>query len=66
MACGTDREKALIDGFKRNLRFAVFLRCFLHFKDNIQRELSSRDIEQNAKKQFIQEIFGKQKGNVKY
>ena len=39
LACGTDREKALIDGFKRNFHFATFLRCFIHFKDNIKREL---------------------------
>ena len=44
LACGTDGEKALIEGFQRNQRFAVFLRCFLHFKDNIKRELTEREI----------------------
>ncbi len=38
LACGTDGEKALIDGLKKSFRFAVFLRCFLHMKDNIKRE----------------------------
>ena len=36
LACGTDGEKALIDGLKHNFRFALFLWCFIHFKDNVQ------------------------------
>ena len=66
LACGTDGEKALIDGFKRSLHFAIFLRCFLHFKDNIKRELAGRGLEEGVRKQYMQEIFGKQEGNVKY
>ena len=66
LACGTDGEKALIDGFKRHMRFAIFLRCFLHFKDNIKRELTDRGITGDAKEQFISEIFGTQEGSVKY
>ena len=38
LSVGSDGKKALIDGFKRNMRFAVFLRCFLHFEDNIERK----------------------------
>ena len=66
LACGTDGEKALMDGFKRNLRFAMFLRCFLHFKDNIKRELTSRGLDEKVRKQFVEEIFGKQEENVKF
>ncbi|XP_028413858.1 uncharacterized protein LOC114536703 [Dendronephthya gigantea] len=66
LACGTDGERALVNGFKRNMRFAVFLRCFLHFKANIERELISRGITGNAKKEFVCEIFGKQEGDIKY
>ena len=32
LACETDGEKRLIDGFQRNFLFATFLRCFIHFK----------------------------------
>eukprot|EP00794_Sanderia_malayensis_P015515 gene15515-17099_t len=32
-ACGTDGERAIIDGFRRNFRHATFLRCFIHFTD---------------------------------
>jgi hypothetical protein len=66
LACGTDGEKALIDGFKRNLRFALFLRCFIHFKDNVKRELTDRGISPEAKAQYLTEIFGKQEGTSKY
>ena len=66
LACGTDGEKALIDSFKRNLRFALFLRCFIHFKDNVKRELTDRGISSEAKIQYLTEIFGKQEGTSKY
>lgn len=66
LSCGTDGERALIDGFKRNFTFAIFLRCFLHFKDNINRELASRGISAGVKKQFIDEIFGKQVESTKF
>ena len=66
LACGTDGEKALIDGFKRNLRLALFLRCFIHFKDNVKRELTDRGISSEAKSQYLTEIFGKQEGTSKY
>ena len=66
LACGTDGERALIDGFKRNFRLAVFLRCFSHFKDNIKRELKTRGFSTNAIQAFIAEIFGKQEENIKY
>ena len=66
LACGTDGEKALIEGFRRNLRFAVFLCCFLHFKDNIKRELTERGLAAHAKKQILDNIFGIQDGTTKY
>ena len=66
LAIGTDGEKALIDGFKRNFRYAVFLRCFIHFKDNIKRELSSRGFSSEIRKLFMAEIFGTQDGARKY
>ena len=66
VACGTDGEKALIDGFKRNLRFALFLRCFIHFKDNVKKEMTDRGISSEAKIQYLTEIFGKQEGTSKY
>lgn len=66
IACGTDGEKALIDGLKRNFRFALFLRCFIHFRDNVKRELKRRGFSADAKKAIVREIFGKQEEQVKY
>eukprot|EP00794_Sanderia_malayensis_P006742 gene6742-7502_t len=66
LACGTDGEKALIDCFRRNFRYAVFLRCFLHFKDNVERELKKRGKTSKNKKLIIQNIFGRQDGATKY
>lgn len=66
LACGTDGEKALIDGLKKNFRFAIFLRCFLHFKENIKRELVNRGFRGSDQKSFMEEIFGRQEGEVKY
>lgn len=66
LACGTDGERALIDGLKRSFRYALFLRCFLHFRDNLRRELKKRGLATNAIEDFITEIFGKQQGNIMY
>jgi hypothetical protein len=66
LACGTDGEKALIDGLKHNFRFALFLWCFIHFKDNVQRQLSERGLPSDIKSKFLNEIFGKQEESTKY
>ena len=66
LACGTDGEKALIDGLKRNFRFSLFLRCFIHFKDNVKRQLSERGMPSEIQSKFLNEIFGKQYENIKY
>ena len=66
IACRTDGEKALISGFKRNFRFALFLQCFIHFKDNVKRELQERGLSNNTEKMFMAEIFGKQEDGTLY
>ena len=54
----------MIDGLKRNFRFALFLRCFIHFRDNLRRELKRRGLPNKTIEEFITEIFGKQQGNT--
>ena len=66
LARGTDGEKALIDRFQQNFRFATFLRCFIHFKGNIKTELKNRNISSTQQKLYMQEIFGKQEGTTKF
>ena len=65
LPCGTDGVTALIDGFQRNFRFATFLRCFIHFKGNIQTEPYSK-ISSTQQKLYMQEMFGKQEGTTKF
>ncbi len=66
LACETDGEKVLIDGLKRNFRFALFVRCFIHFKDNVKRQLSEHGMPSEIQSKFLNEIFGKQDENIKY
>ena len=42
LACGTDEEKAIVDGFKRNVPYAILLRCFIHYKKNMEEHLENR------------------------
>ena len=66
LTCRTDGEEALIDEFQQNFRFATFLRCFIHFKGNIKKELKNRNICSTQHKLYMQEIFGKQEGTTKF
>ena len=66
LACGTDGEKALIDGFQRKFGFATFMRCFIHFKENIKTKLKTRNISFTQQKLYMQEIFGKREGITKF
>ena len=59
LAIGTDGEKALSDGFRRNFRFAVFLRCFIHFKKGIEGNLRDRTItclEKKASSEILWDV----------
>ena len=65
MACATDGEKAIVDGFKRNVPYATFLRCFIHYKKNIEEHLENRRFGKELKKLFLDEIFGLQNSDKK-
>ena len=66
LACGTDGEKAVVDGFKRNVPYAIFLRCFIHYKKNIEVNLENGGFGKELKKLFLDEIFGVQNSNKKF
>ena len=57
LACGTDGEKAVVDGFKRNPPYATFLRCFIHYKKNIEEHLENHGFRKDLNKFFLDEIF---------
>ena len=59
--CDTDGEKAIIDGFQRNAPYALFLRCFIHYKRIIEEYLKKCGFSAESKQLFLGEIFGKQK-----
>ena len=62
LACGTDDEKALTDGFQQNFPFATSLRCFIYFKGNIKAEHKNCYISSTQQNVSMQEIFGKREG----
>ena len=66
IACGTDGEKAIIDGFQRNAPYAIFLRCFIHYKRNIEEHLKNCGFSAESKQLFLEEIFGKQENTKKF
>ena len=46
------------------LLFTLFLRCFMHFRDSTEPQLSERDLSPKIKSKFLNEIVGKQDGNI--
>ena len=66
IACGTDGEKAIIDDFQRNAPDAIFLRCSIHYKRNIEEHLKKCGFSAKSKQLFLEEIFGKQEITVKF
>ena len=53
LACETNREKAIVDGFKTNVPYAIFLRCFMHYKKNIEEHLENSGFGKELKKLFL-------------
>ena len=66
IACGTDGEKAILDGFQRNAPYAIFLRCFIHYKRNIEEHLKKCGFSAESKHLFLEEIFYKQENTIKF
>ena len=62
-AFGTDGEPELIKAFKAVFTTATHLRCFNHIRKNIKGKLESLNIPQKVAKEFIQDIFGVQRGS---
>jgi len=57
-AFGTDGEKALSTAFHTVFRQAVHLRCFLHFKGNLEAKLGEFGVPKHAQIEFIRDVFG--------
>ena len=64
MCFGTDGDKALVEAFAHNFPYALQLRCFVHFKKNIQKKLRSIGFPSSVSDRELADIFGKQTGSV--
>ena len=58
-AFGTDGEAALVNALSMSFPKACHLRCFLHFKGNIERKLTEMRLPNDVVKEFMQDIMGK-------
>ena len=60
---GNDSEEALVKEFKRQLQFAVHLRCFRHMKQDIKRKLTSdMGFPSDIASEVLADIFGNKEG----
>ena len=55
---GTDGEKALSSAFSTVFENAFHLRCFLHFKGNLESRLREYGIPKHMQVEFLRDIFG--------
>ena len=62
-AFGTDGEKALIDAFSHEFRFAIHLSCFIHVRRNIKDELARQMIPDSLRNEILDDIFGRRSGS---
>lgn len=63
-AFGTDGEKALANAFGHEFRYATHLSCFVHCRRNVKQELNDRKYPTTAMTTVLEDIFGKQQGDV--
>ena len=61
---GTDGDKALVEAFAHNFPYALQLRCFIHFKKNVQEKLRSLGFPSSISDKVLADIFGKHSGSV--
>ncbi len=64
LAFGTDGDKVLVEVFTHNFPYAVQLRCFLHFKRNVQEKLKELGFAASVSNEFLADILGKRVGNT--
>ena len=63
VAVGTDGETAIVQALKATLHGnTIYLRCFLHMKENIKHKLMDLFIPENVSQEIIKDLFGVQQG----
>ena len=63
-AFGTDGEKALVDAFSHEFRYAMHLTCFNHFRQNVKRKLQELQYPESSIKEILGDIFGCNQGSI--
>ena len=63
-AFGTDGEKALVDAFSHEFRYAMHLTCFNHFRQNVKRKLQELQYPESSMKEILGDIFGCKQGST--
>ena len=66
LSFGSDGDKALVETFTHNFPNAIQLRCFIHFKRNVQEKLKEYGFAASVTSEFTADIFGKCVGNTIY
>ena len=59
---GTDGEKALFSAFQTVFNKAIHLRCFLHFRGNLDAKLKECNIPKSLRIEFLRDVFGNPSG----
>ena len=65
LAVGTDGDKNLTEALGHNFPRAIQLRCFVHFKKNVQEKLRDLGIPCSVAKEFLNDIFGSNVGSCR-
>ena len=55
---GTDGEKALVNALHTQFKSAIHLRCFLHFRGNLEDKLANIGISKTNAQEFLRDVFG--------
>lgn len=54
-----------MEALGHNFPHALQLRCFLHFKKNVQEKFGDLALSKQAAQQIMDAIFGKREGNLR-
>ena len=61
---GSDGEKALVDAFVHEFRFAIHLFCSIHARNNVKKNLRDRRFPESVVNEIADGVFGRQIGST--
>lgn len=61
---GTDGEKALVDAFVHEFRFAIHLYCSIHARNNVKKNLRDRRFPESVVNEIANDVSGKPVGTT--